>query len=178
MATKTNNVYGLLKVVSWIIFLALCVQAGVFIFNYVFSLFKPIVTQDLYLGLNLSKLYESSRTDYSILFLLLIVTSAFKAYLFYWVVNLFSKLNFVRPFSTEIAKQIVRIGYVALIIGLLSLLALQYALQLESLGNELSFITKYWNDYAGFLMMAVIVFVIVQIFKKGIELQNENDLTL
>lgn len=178
MSIKTNTLYHFLKVLSWIIFLALCVQTGAFIFNYVFSLFKPIATQDLYLELDLSELYESSKADYSILFLLLIATSALKSFLFYWVVSLFRKLNFVRPFSAEIVTQIVRIGYIAVIAGLLSILALQYALQLESKGNDLSFITKYWNDYAGFLMMGVVVFVIVQIFKKGIELQNENDLTL
>lgn len=178
MVIKTNTVYSFLKVLSWIIFLALCVQTGAFIFNYVFSLFKPIATQNLYLGLNLSRLYESSRMDYSIVFHLLIVHSGLKAYLFYWVVSLFSKLNFVRPFSTETVKQIVRIGNVALIAGVISVLSLQYALQLERKGYDLSFVANYWNNNAGFLMMALVIFVIVQVFKKGLELQQENDLTL
>lgn len=178
MAIKTKTLYNLLRVLTWVIFIGLCVQTGAFIFNYVFSLLKPIATHNLYMGLNLSALYETSKMVYSKLFLLLIATSALKAYLFYGVVSLFRKLDFVRPFSTEIVLRIVRIGYVALSVGILHLLALQYALHLESDGNDLGFITEYWNDYAGFLMMSLIVFVIVQVFKKGIELQIENDLTL
>ena len=35
-----------------------------------------------------------------------------------------------------------------------------------------------WDGYSAFLMMAAVVFVIAQIFKKGLELQAENDLTV
>ncbi|MBK6785530.1 MAG: DUF2975 domain-containing protein [Saprospiraceae bacterium] len=45
-------------------------------------------------------------------------------------------------------------------------------------GYEVNQIEEYWNDIAAFLMMAAILFVISQIFRKGIELQNENDLTV
>ena len=45
-------------------------------------------------------------------------------------------------------------------------------------GYEVSHVEKYWNDTAAFLMMAAILFIISQVFKKGIELQNENDLTV
>ena len=45
-------------------------------------------------------------------------------------------------------------------------------------GYEVSHVEKYWDDTAAFLMMAAIIFVISQIFNKGIELQNENDLTV
>jgi hypothetical protein len=41
-----------------------------------------------------------------------------------------------------------------------------------------SHVEKYWSDTAAFLMMAAILFIISQVFKKGIELQNENDLTV
>jgi hypothetical protein len=39
-------------------------------------------------------------------------------------------------------------------------------------------VEKYWDDTAAFLMMAAIIFVISQIFNKGIELQRENELTV
>ncbi|MBL0099480.1 MAG: DUF2975 domain-containing protein [Saprospiraceae bacterium] len=42
----------------------------------------------------------------------------------------------------------------------------------------MSHIEAYWADIASFLMMAAIVFVISQIFNKGLEIQNENDLTV
>lgn len=45
-------------------------------------------------------------------------------------------------------------------------------------GYKVSHIEAYWADIASFLMMAAIVFVISQIFNKGLEIQNENDLTV
>jgi hypothetical protein len=59
-----------------------------------------------------------------------------------------------------------------------SVIAHQYTKRLSQLGYVIGDIGQYWDDTAAFLMMAAIIFVISQIFKKGIELQNENDLTV
>jgi len=45
-------------------------------------------------------------------------------------------------------------------------------------GYNIDLIERYWNDGGAYLMMSAILFVIALIFKKGIELQNENDLTV
>jgi hypothetical protein len=108
----------------------------------------------------------------------IVLLALLKAYLFYLVVNLFSKLNFVAPFSTDIAKIIEKISYEAFSIAILSIITKQYAKRLIQNGYELSDTSTYWNDTAAFLMMAAIVYVISQIFKRGIELQQENDLTV
>jgi hypothetical protein len=54
----------------------------------------------------------------------------------------------------------------------------QYTERLIESGYKVSLIEEYWDNIAAFLMMAAIVFVISQIFNKGIEIQNENDLTV
>jgi hypothetical protein len=88
------------------------------------------------------------------------------------------KLNLVKPFDVEIAKLIEKISFEAFAIAIVSIVAHQYTKMLIQSGYEVSHVEKYWNDTAAFLMMAAIIFVISQIFKKGIELQNENDLTV
>jgi hypothetical protein len=108
----------------------------------------------------------------------IVLLALLKAYLFYLVVNLFRKLNFVAPFSTDIAKIIEKISYEAFSIAILSIITKQYVKRLIQNGYELSDTSTYWNDIAAFLMMAAIVYVISQIFKRGIELQQENDLTV
>ncbi|WP_103924999.1 DUF2975 domain-containing protein [Algoriphagus boritolerans] len=45
-------------------------------------------------------------------------------------------------------------------------------------GYDVDSVGQFWDDYSAFLMMAAVVFVIAQIFKKGLELQSENDLTV
>ncbi|MBN2666855.1 MAG: DUF2975 domain-containing protein [Bacteroidales bacterium] len=37
---------------------------------------------------------------------------------------------------------------------------------------------QFWVDSQAFILMAAVVYVIATIFKKGLEIQNENDLTI
>jgi hypothetical protein len=108
----------------------------------------------------------------------IVLLALLKAYLFYLVVSLFSKLNIEAPFSLAIAKIIEKISYEAFSIAIISVVANQYAEKLIQDGYEISETSAYWNDTAAFFMMAAIVYVIAQIFKRGIELQQENDLTV
>ena len=178
MKKKNDFILQTLEVVSWIIFVGLCIEAGALLFNFIFTLFKPIGTHNVYNGLNLSSLYQNEFTHYIGMMSCIVLLALLKAYLFYLVVNLFRKLNFVAPFSTDIAKIIEKISYEAFSIAILSIITKQYAKRLIQNGYELSDTSTYWNDTAAFLMMAAIVYVISQLFKKGIELQQENDLTV
>ena len=37
---------------------------------------------------------------------------------------------------------------------------------------------KFWADSKAFILMAAVVYVIATIFKRGVQLQDENDLTV
>jgi hypothetical protein len=164
--------------VSWIIFIGLCIEAGALIFNFMFTLFKPIASHNIYKGLDLSKIYTSQFPHYIALMSFVVALSILKAYLFYLVVKIFIKLNLVKPFDVEIAELIEKIGFEAIAIAILSLTAHHYTKRLIHNGYEVSDVEIYWSDTGAFLMMAAILFVISQVFKKGIELQHENDLTV
>ena len=178
MTKKNDFILKVLNVVSWIIFVGLCIEAGALIFNFALTLFKPIATHNIYNGLNLSEIYENQFAHFIGVLSFVVVLSLLKAYLFYLVVKIFMKLNLVKPFDVEIAKLIEKISFEAFAIAIVSIVAHQYTKMLIQSGYEVSHVEKYWNDTAAFLMMAAIIFVISQIFKKGIELQNENDLTV
>jgi hypothetical protein len=45
-------------------------------------------------------------------------------------------------------------------------------------GLETDTLNKFWEDGSAFLLMAAIVYVIATIFSRGVEIQNENDLTV
>ena len=178
MSKKNDAILKVLNVVSWIIFIGLCIEAGALIFNFILTLFKPIATQNIYKGLNLSEMYENKFPHFVAMMSFAVVLSVLKAYLFYLVVKIFMKLNLVKPFTVEIAKLIEKISFEAFAIAIVSIIAHEYTKRLIQSGYEVSQIEKYWNDTAAFLMMAAIIYVISQIFSKGIELQNENDLTV
>ena len=101
-----------------------------------------------------------------------------KAYLFYIVIRLQSKLDLSKPFSSFVAEQITQISYFTLSIGLLSYLAQQTAKNLLHRGFEIDKLNQFWADSQAFILMAAVIYVIATIFSKGVELQNENDLTV
>jgi hypothetical protein len=108
----------------------------------------------------------------------ILAISVLKAYLFFVVIRLLSKLNLLRPFNSFVSKQISRISYFTLSIGLLSYIARETAKDLLHRGYEIDALEQFWADSQAFILMAAVVYVIATIFKKGVEIQNENDLTV
>ena len=84
----------------------------------------------------------------------------------------------VQPFSATVGRFILKLAFVALIIGALSCLGIRYDEWLMAQGVKLPEMYKYFGGGDVFLMMAAILFVIAQVFKRGIEIQSENDLTV
>lgn len=178
MKKETKFTWNLIKLFCWLIFAGLCVQTGTLIFNYIYSIFKPIATENLYLGLNLKAIYNQSFYAYSCLFSLIIGVSFIKSYIFYLVLKLFKILNFEKPFSVSVANIISKISYLGFGVGMISYIATKYNHQLIKKGFDTGDASNFWNDSFAYLMLSAILFVIALIFDKGIELQNENDLTI
>jgi hypothetical protein len=178
MSKKKDFILDALNVISWIIFIGLCIEAGAIIFNYIYCLIKPIAAGNIYKGLDLSRMYQDHFGHFNAVMSFIIVVYVMKAYLFYLVVKIFMQLNLVSPFSTEIAKLIENISYEAFAIAIVSFIAHQYTERLIHKGFEVSSVESYWGDAGAFLMMAGVVYVISKIFNKGIELQNETELTI
>jgi hypothetical protein len=178
MTTKSAFIVKLLKFVIWIIFIGLCIQTGTLLFNYLFSLFNPIATHNLHQGLNLSALYSAAPALYSVLMLLIVAVYASKAFTFYLLIKLITKLNLASPFSNEIAQGIMRVSFSVLTAGILGLAAHIVSKIATAIPISIASSAHYWNDYSAYLLMSAVVFLIAVIFRKGIELQHENDLTI
>jgi len=178
MTNRNDFIWKTIQVISWIIFAGYCVQTGALLFNFIFSLFRPVATKNLYLGLDLSDVYDKSKYIYINVFTFIIFLSALKAFVFYFVINIFKKLNLVKPFSDEVAGLISKISYYSFAIGLIGAIAHQFTKRLIQKGYEAGAAERFWEDNFAYLMMAAIVFVISLIFKKGIELQKEQELTV
>ena len=177
--TKRNNLVFIgLQIVSWVIFVGLCIEAGAMIVNFVFSLFKPEFVQNLYQKLDLSQMYNTSKLVYFGTYGFILTISILKAYLFYVVVMLLHKIDMLKPFSSYVADQIKKITYITLEIGILSLIARETSQRMEHYGLESNKLNQLWEDGSAFLLMAAVIYVIATIFSRGVELQSENDLTV
>jgi hypothetical protein len=178
MSKKNNFVFKALHIVAWVIFVGLCIEAGGLIVNFIFSLYKPEFVQNLYQKLDLSEMYERSKWAFFGIYCFILVISILKAYLFYVVIRLLSKFNLSKPFSCFVSEQIKQISYFTLSIGLLSYLAQQTAKNLQHRGYVIDTLNQFWADSQAFILMAAVIYVIASIFSKGVEIQNENDLTV
>lgn len=176
---KTSNIiFKGLKVVSWIIFVGLCIEAGGLIVNFIFSLFKPEFIQNLYQKLDLSEMYENSKVAFYGMYGFILTISILKAFLFYVVIVLVTKINLMEPFNTFVSKQIYKISYYTLIIGLLSFIARQLAKKLQYKGFVIDNLNQFWTDSQAFILMAAVIYVIATIFSKGVEYQAELEETV
>jgi len=178
MSRTSNFAFKVLSIVAWIIFVGLCIEAGGLIVNFIFSLNKPELVKNLYQKLDLSEMYNRSRWAYFSMYSFILVISVLKAFLFYIVIRLISKLDLSKPFNSFVSEQITQISYFTLSIGLLSYIARETAKNLQHRGYKIDQLNQFWVDSQAFILMAAVVYVIATIFKKGLEIQNENDLTV
>lgn len=178
MSKRNNFIFTVLRIVAWVIFVGLCIEAGGLIVNFVFSLFKPEIISHLYQKLDLSEMYSQSKWVYFGMYGFILTISVLKALLFYVVVLLITKLNLAKPFSSYVAAQIAQISYYTLSIGVLSFIARQTAKNLLHYGFEIDILDQFWEDSQAFILMAAVIYIIAAIFSKGVEMQKENDLTV
>jgi hypothetical protein len=177
--SKTNNfVFKGLEIIAWIIFVGLCIEAGALLVNFIFSISNPKFVGRLYQKLDLSEMYGRSKWAFFGMYSFILSISVLKAVLFYVLIMLITKLDLSKPFSSFVAEKIMQISYYTFTIGLLSYIASQSAKQLLHRGFEIDVLNQFWEDSQAFILMSAVIYVIATIFAKGVELQNENDLTV
>lgn len=178
MPSGSNIVFKGLHIVAWIIFVGLSIEAGALIVNFIFTLYNPEFVHNLYQKLDLSEMYSRSRWAFFCIYSLILAIAILKAHLFYIVVMLMHKFDFSKPFSRFVSKQITNISYYTLSIGILSYIARQTANNLQHKGFATGNLGSFWADSQAFILMAAVIYVIAVIFKRGVDLQTENDLTV
>ena len=87
-------------------------------------------------------------------------------------------MDFSKPFNSFVARQISKISYYTLSIGLLSYIARQLVKNLMHHGFVPDNLNQFWADSQAFILMGAVIYIIATIFKKGVDIQNENDLTV
>ena len=177
--SKTNNlVFKGLHIMAWVIFVGLSIEAGGLIVNFVFSIYKPEVVQNLYQKLDLSDIYKGSKWTFFGMYSFILIISILKAYLFYIVVMLMHKIDLSNPFSSFVSEQIKKISFCTFSIGILSYIARQSAIKIQHHSHSIHNLNQFWADSQAFILMAAVIYVIATIFNKGVEIQKENDLTV
>jgi hypothetical protein len=180
--TTTAQVLKVFQILSWIIFIGLCIEAGGIFFNIFYTFFiDPINTNQFWDGADLSALYQFNPGQFIVITVIMTIIAFLKAIMFFRIVKIFTdkKLNMAQPFNADLRQFMLLMSYLSLGIGLFSFYGLKYSGSLVQKGVTMP--DAQALNMAGadvWLFMSVILFVIVQIVKRGIEIQTENDLTI
>ena len=182
MKVSTEQMLKILNVVSWIIFVGVSIEAGGFITNAFFTLLlNPVGARHFWQQVDLSGLYNFDRGHFFAQALMICIVAVTRAYLFYLIVKILypKKIDVSQPFSKEMGAFVLKIAYATLLIGLFSLWGVKYAVWLQGQGVKMPDAESMRLGGGDvWLFMSVTLFVIGQIFKKGIEIQTENELTV
>ncbi|RYY88758.1 MAG: DUF2975 domain-containing protein [Chitinophagaceae bacterium] len=177
--SKTNGVlFTILHIIAWIIFIGLSIDAGALLVNFFFHLYKPEILPRLYETLDLRGLYQINTFAFFGVYSFVLFIAVLKACLFYQVIRLLMAFNLSKPFNSSASNKISGISYYILSIGFMGYIARQIVVNLQHHGFVNNKLNQFWADSQAFILMGAIVYVIASIFKKGVELQMENDLTV
>ena len=180
---KTND-YLLkgLYAISWIIFIGLCIDAGGVLTNTVYAIFfNASIASSFWNHIDLSNLFNTNQSSFITLTTLMSIVGVLKVVLFYIIIKIFhdKKLDFNNPFNETLGKYIVNIAYCAIGIGLFSKWGSNITEWLIGKGEKLPTISKLKLGGADvWFFMGFIILIFAKIFKKGIEIQSDNDLTI
>ncbi|MEI7829836.1 MAG: DUF2975 domain-containing protein [Prolixibacteraceae bacterium] len=179
---STKQILKILYVVSWIIFIGVCIEAGGIIFNAFFSLvLNPENAQFSWKEVDLSSLLKYDQGYFFVETLLMSIVAVMRAILFYLIVKIIhdKKINMSQPFTREMGNFIFKVSYLSLGIGMFSYWGVNYTAWLVKSGVNMPEIQELRLGGADvWLFMCVTLYVIGHIFKRGIEIQEENDLTV
>ena len=170
---KTERILKTMYILSWIVFIGLCIKTGTILISYFISIGKPEAAKNLYAGLDLFEYYNYSFRQYTFIVSYKIGSFATEAYIAYLVTNLLSALNLEKPFNVEVQKLMQSISYS---IFNLWILALAHNAHVQFIGQKNNFDLNLFSS--DFIFLAGIIFIFAQIIKRGIEIQSENELTI
>ncbi len=185
MKTQTEKILTILRVIAWIGYVGWLLIFGAVVIMSFFGLLSssaeftklPVMNID-----NLEITFQTMKEKYPNHFIVYVGLMIIETFLVLkiWEIskNILSNMNVQSPFSQEMARKIEKIAWLIFVCWLIEMagnLYNKYFLITTNGGNELEFKLSTGFSY---LYMAGIIYLISQIFKRGVELQEENELTV
>jgi len=172
--TRTEQILTVMNILAWIAFIGFSIEAGAMMISYGVSCVNPEGAKNLYKGLNLFDLRQSSFREYTCVVSFMVAIVILKSTVCWLVIKVISKINLVNPFTIEVTTILEKISYSLFSISVVGALGNGYTNWLMHRTGE---------DYGNFaieefIFMAGLMFIISQIFKRGVEIQSENELTV
>lgn len=178
----SKHLLKVLYVLSWVIFIGLCIEVGGILFNSFYALFiNQIATEQFWNGLDLSSLFQFDKGYFITEIVQMTIVTTLQAILFYLIVSIIhnKKLDLLQPFNNELQRFVFNVSYLAVGIGVFSYWGVKNTEWLIAKGVSMPDIQSLGFGGADvWLFMGITLLVIAHIIKRGVEIQAENDLTI
>lgn len=173
MKFKTEVLLQVMNVLAWVVFIGLIIKAGSVIISYGVSIGNAEASKNLYMGMDRNAYLKFSFAQYTIVVGYQVALFIMEAYIAFLMTRLLSKLNIARPFSADVVKLLQQISYWIFWVWLVVMI---YNIHVFILEKSQAIAASYISG--DFIFLAGIVYVLAQLFKRGIEIQSENELTV
>lgn len=178
----SKQILLILHILSWMIFVGVSIEAGGFITNTIrVYFFNPAIAKHFWNHTNFEPLYQYDSVLFLIQTGLICIASILKALLFYTIIKLFidNKIDLDKPFNTDVNKFLFNMSYLCFGVGIFSNWGANHSKWLFQKGIKMPAIDAMTIDGGDvWIFMGIVLIIIAFIFKRGIELQNENELTI
>lgn len=171
---KTEQILQILRVSAWIVFISAIIRVIVLVGLFVLSHFSD------------GDGFQSDHLVPSVsMFSLLLAIAILHVQVWEKVKDILTQINLGNPFSMKTAQQLINTAYLLLSVWIISFIGKNYVHYLNKrISGATEFIQGFDFSLANFdadgiyLLNAGIVYIIAQVFKRGVELQQENELTI
>ena len=174
---KTKTILIIAKYLALLGGIKYSIEFGAQLTNLIASFINPEWAKHTYqVDLSIFNIREQSIAYYVFGMLLIMAVSAFKATIWYLLYSLLLKLKLQTPFLMEVEIKLELIAFLLLGVWLISSFFWETFIYYLSKDTRIQLPLN--NNVDEYIFFAGIVYIISQIFKRGIEIQEENQLTV
>jgi hypothetical protein len=163
-----------MQILAWVAFIGFGIKAGAILISFGISFFNPEAAKNLYKGLDVYELRSISFWYYVQTVSFLVAIPMLKAHASYLVIQTLSKFNLKNPFTMEVVKKLESISYILLGTWVVTILSNAHTRWIEKMTGA------FYGTYESgeFIFIVGLVYIFSQVFKRGVEIQSENELTI
>jgi hypothetical protein len=176
MKTQTKTILEIIKYLALLGAIGFSIECGSQITSFIISFYNPAFAKKIYLANeSIHELRGFNLNYFYLVMSLIIILSALKAYIWYYLSDFLFKLNLKNPFTKIVSNKVQNISYFLFDLWIISYAGNVY-IKYVSKRTDIDLVNLF--NHEEYFFMAGIVYVISQIFKRGVELQEENELTV
>lgn len=176
MKTQTKTILEIIKYLALIGGIGFSIECGSQIISLIVSFWNPELLKKMYLAdRNVEEVRNFNLTYFYYAKSLVIAFAGLKAHIWYYLFDFLDKLKLKNPFTNETATKVQNISYLLLALWVLAAVGDGY-FDYISKRTDIDLVNHF--NQGEYFFMAGIVYIISQIFQRGVELQEENELTV